>query len=135
MLQKINPTLANDPGHDQTSAAEGREQAFRNELRTKGFPDFDHLKCSFVAKTQIAPGLVELDAALAYLRMVQKSSQDLLRGEERTWVARNPASASLIFSRSCRSRSHNAVSSFAVASICFHPMAARSRHSAGAGRA
>ena len=76
MLQKINPTLANDPAMIK-QAAEGREQAFRNELRTKGFPDFDHLKCSFVAKTQIAPGLVELtqhcispDGA--------KSSQDLL---------------------------------------------------------
>ena len=59
MLQKINPTLANDPAMIK-HAAEGRELAFRNELRTKGFPDFTHLKCSFVEKTQIAPGLVEL---------------------------------------------------------------------------
>jgi hypothetical protein len=41
-------------------AAEGRELAFRNELRTHGFPDFVHLKCTFTAKTQIAPGLLEL---------------------------------------------------------------------------
>lgn len=59
MLQKINPTLANDPAMIKQSA-EGRELAFRNELRTKGFPDFTHLKCSFAGKTQIAPGLVDL---------------------------------------------------------------------------
>jgi hypothetical protein len=59
MLQKINPTLANDPAMVK-QAAEGRELAFRNELRAKGFPDFVHLKCSFAGKMQIAPGLVEL---------------------------------------------------------------------------
>ena len=59
MLQKINPTLANDPAMIK-QAAEGRELAFRNELRTKGFPEFNHLKCSFVGKSQIAPGLIEL---------------------------------------------------------------------------
>jgi hypothetical protein len=59
MLQKINPTLANDPAM-VAQAAEGRELAFRNELRTNGFPDFGRMKCSFVGKTQIAPGLVEL---------------------------------------------------------------------------
>ena len=59
MLQKINPTLANDPSM-VNQAAEGRELAFRDELRAKGFPDFVHLKCSFAGKRQIAPGLVEL---------------------------------------------------------------------------
>jgi hypothetical protein len=59
MLQKINPTLASDRTAIK-QAAEGRELAFRNELRTKGFPDFTHMKCSFVGKTQIAPELVEL---------------------------------------------------------------------------
>jgi hypothetical protein len=59
MLQKINPTLANDPAMVK-QAAEGRELAFRNELRANGFPDFVGLKCSFLRKTQIAPGLVEL---------------------------------------------------------------------------
>ena len=59
MLQKINPTLANDPAMVK-QAAEGRELAFRNELRTKGFPEFGHLTCSFVGKTQIAPVLVKL---------------------------------------------------------------------------
>jgi hypothetical protein len=59
MLQKINPTLANDPAMIK-QAAEGRELAFRDELRTKGFPEFRNLKCSFVGRTQIAPGLVEL---------------------------------------------------------------------------
>lgn len=59
MLQKINPTLANDPDAIK-QAAQGRELAFRNELRTEGFPDFANLNCSFVGKTQIAPGLVKL---------------------------------------------------------------------------
>jgi hypothetical protein len=59
MLQKINPTLANDPAMIK-QAAEGRELAFRNELRTRGFPDVTHLKCTFVGTKQIAPGLVEL---------------------------------------------------------------------------
>jgi hypothetical protein len=59
MLQKISPTLANDPDMIK-QAAEGRELAFRTALRTNGFPDFSHLKCSFVGKRQIAPGLVEL---------------------------------------------------------------------------
>ena len=59
MLQKINPTLANDPGMVK-QAADGRELAFRNELRSNGFPEFVHLNCSFVGKRQIAPGLVEL---------------------------------------------------------------------------
>ena len=59
MLQKINPTLAND-AEIIKQAAEDRELSFRNELRTKGFPDFGRLKCSFVGKAQIAPGLVKL---------------------------------------------------------------------------
>ena len=59
MLQKINPTLAEDPAMIK-QAAEGREQAFRSALRTNGFPEFNHLKCSFAGKTQIAPGLVQL---------------------------------------------------------------------------
>jgi hypothetical protein len=59
MLQKINPTLANDPDMIKQAAA-GRELSFRNELRAKGFPDYGHLKCSFVGKTQIAPGLMKL---------------------------------------------------------------------------
>ena len=59
MLQKINPTLANDPDAIN-QAAQGRELAFRNELRAKGFPNLANLKCTFVGKTQIAPGLVEL---------------------------------------------------------------------------
>jgi hypothetical protein len=59
MLQKINPTLAEDPAMIK-QAAEGRELAFRRELRTKGFPEFVHLKCSFVGKRQIAPALLEL---------------------------------------------------------------------------
>jgi hypothetical protein len=76
MLQKINPTLANDPGMIK-QAAEGRELAFRNELRAKGFPDFLHMKCSFVGKTQIAPGLVQLTQQCLSSEGA-KSTQDLL---------------------------------------------------------
>ena len=76
MLQKINPTLANDPDMIK-QAAEGREQSFRNELRTKGFPDFGHLKCSFVGKTQIAPVLVKLTQQCISPDGA-KSAQDLL---------------------------------------------------------
>jgi hypothetical protein len=59
MLQKINPTLANDADIIK-QAAEDLERSFRHELRTKGFPDFGKLKCSFVGKAQISPGLVKL---------------------------------------------------------------------------
>ena len=76
MLQKINPTLANDPAMIK-QAAEGRELAFRNELRTRGFPDFLHMKCSFVGKTQIAPGLVQLTQQCLSSDGA-KSTQDLL---------------------------------------------------------
>ena len=76
MLQKINPTLANDPAMIK-QAAEGRELAFRNELLTKGFPDFAHLKCSFAGKTQIAPGLIQLTQQCASPDG-KKSTQDLL---------------------------------------------------------
>jgi hypothetical protein len=76
MLQKINPTLANDPDAIK-QAAEGREISFRNELKVKGFPDFDHLKCSFAGKTQIAPGLVALKQQCLTPEGV-KSTQDLL---------------------------------------------------------
>jgi hypothetical protein len=84
MLQKINPTLANDPAMIK-QAAEGRELAFRNELRTKGFPEFNHLKCSFVGKKQIAPGLVELTQQCMSSDGA-KSVQDLLVVQsERGW--------------------------------------------------
>jgi hypothetical protein len=59
MLQKINPTLAND-AQIIKQAAKDLELSFRNELRTKGFPDFAKLKCSFVGKAQISPELVKL---------------------------------------------------------------------------
>ena len=59
MLQETNPLLANDTDSIKR-AAELLEQSFRNELRTKGFPDFAKLKCAFVGKAQIAPGLVKL---------------------------------------------------------------------------
>jgi len=65
MLQKINPSLANDVEIIKQTA-ETLELSFRNELRTKGFPDFSQLKCSFVGKTQIAPELVKLSEQCVY---------------------------------------------------------------------
>ena len=59
MLQKINPTLADD-AEIINQAAEDLERSFRSELRTKGFPDFGKLKCAIVGKAQISPGLVKL---------------------------------------------------------------------------
>jgi hypothetical protein len=59
MLQKINPTLANDAEIIKRAAAD-LELSFRNDLRTKGFPDFSNLKCSFLGKAQISPELVKL---------------------------------------------------------------------------
>jgi hypothetical protein len=76
MLQKINPTLANDPDAIK-QAAEGRELSFRNEIKTKGFPDFDRLKCSFVDKAQIAPALVRLTQQCE-TPAGTRSTQDLL---------------------------------------------------------
>lgn len=59
MLQKINPAMANDAEAIELSAA-AREQAFRDELRTKGFPELGKVKCSFVGRAQISPELVKL---------------------------------------------------------------------------
>jgi hypothetical protein len=59
MLQKINPSLANDPEIIKQTA-ESLELSFRNELRAKGFADIGRLKCSFLGKAQIAPELVKL---------------------------------------------------------------------------
>jgi hypothetical protein len=81
MLQKINPTLANDPDMIQ-QAAEGRELAFRNELRANGFPDFAGKKCSFAATRQIAPGLVELTQICV--------TQDSVKSVHDVLVAKSP---------------------------------------------
>jgi len=59
LLQETNPAQANDPETIRRTA-EVLELSFRNELRTKGFPDFGNQKCSFVGKTQLAPGLLKL---------------------------------------------------------------------------
>jgi hypothetical protein len=90
MLQKISPTLANDPDMIK-QAAEGRELSFRNELRAKGFRDFSHLKCSFVGKTQIAPGLIKLTQQCTSPDGA-KSAEDLLvtKGELGWRVTRQP---------------------------------------------
>jgi len=59
MLQKMNPTLA---GYADIlkQTAEVLELTFRNELSTKGYPEFANLKCSFISKTKISPTLVKL---------------------------------------------------------------------------
>jgi hypothetical protein len=76
MLQKINPALANDVEIIKQTA-EVLELSFRNELRTKGFPDFGRLKCSFVEKAQISPELVKLTEQCVFPDG-GKSVQDLL---------------------------------------------------------
>lgn len=57
ILQETNPALADD-AETIKQTAEALERSFRNELRAKGFPG--NLKCSFVGKTQISPGLIKL---------------------------------------------------------------------------
>lgn len=84
MLQKINPTLANDPAMIK-QAAEGRELAFRSELHSKGFPDFIHLKCAFAGKTQIAPGLIELTQQCLSAEGVKSVQDMLVVKSERGW--------------------------------------------------
>ncbi|GEM_PF-2071958 len=59
LLQETNPALANDPATIKQTA-EVLELSFRNELRTKGFPDLGNQKCSFAGRTQLAPGLIKL---------------------------------------------------------------------------
>jgi hypothetical protein len=59
LLQETNPLQANDPDSIKRTA-ELLETSFRNDLRTKGFPDFDNLTCSFSGKVQIAPSLIRL---------------------------------------------------------------------------
>jgi hypothetical protein len=59
MLQKINPSFANDPDLIKQIAAD-LERSFRNDLRTKGFTDYSILKCSLVGKAQISPELVKV---------------------------------------------------------------------------
>jgi hypothetical protein len=59
LLQETNPALANDADTIHQTARV-LELSFRDELRTKGFPDLGRLKCSFVRKEQISPGLIKL---------------------------------------------------------------------------
>jgi hypothetical protein len=65
MLQETNPALANNPEAIKQTA-ELLELTFRNDLRTKGFPDFSKLKCSFVGKAQISLGLIKLTEQCVY---------------------------------------------------------------------
>jgi hypothetical protein len=59
LLQETNPLLAGD-AESIKHAAELLERSFREELTTKGFPDFSNLKCMFVGKAQVAPELIKL---------------------------------------------------------------------------
>jgi len=76
LLQETNPALAND-AEIIKQTAEVLELSFRNELRTKGFPDFGRLKCSFVGKAQISPGLIKLTEECVFPDG-GKSIQDLI---------------------------------------------------------
>jgi hypothetical protein len=59
MLNKLNPEFATDPKVVR-QAAEVLELAFRKEMKTKGFPKFKDLKCSFLRKEEVSPTLVKL---------------------------------------------------------------------------
>jgi len=76
LLQETNPALANDPDSIKQTA-EVLELSFRDELRTKGFPDFGRLKCSFVGKAQLSPGLIKLTEQCVFPEG-GKSVQDLI---------------------------------------------------------
>jgi hypothetical protein len=76
LLQETNPALAND-AEIIKQTAEVLELSFRNELRTRGFPDFGKLKCSFVGKAQISPGLIKLTEQCVFPDG-GKSVQDLI---------------------------------------------------------
>jgi hypothetical protein len=76
LLQETNPALANDADSIKQTA-EVLELSFRDELRTKGFPDFGKLKCSFVGKAQLSPGLIKLTEQCVFPEG-GKSVQDLI---------------------------------------------------------
>jgi hypothetical protein len=76
LLQETNPALANDADSIKQTA-EVLELSFRDELRTKGFPDFSKLKCSFVGKAQLSPGLIKLTEQCVFPEG-GKSVQDLI---------------------------------------------------------
>lgn len=76
LLQETNPALANDAETIKQTAAV-LELSFREGLRTKGFPDFSKLRCSFVGKTQISPGLIKLTEQCVFPDG-GKSVQDLI---------------------------------------------------------
>ena len=76
LLQETNPALANDADSIKQTA-EVLELSFRDELRTKGFPDFGKLKCSFVGKAQLSPGLIKLTEQCVFPDG-GKSVQDLI---------------------------------------------------------
>jgi hypothetical protein len=76
LLQETNPALANDADSIKQTA-QVLELSFRDELRTKGFPDFGKLKCSFVGKAQLSPGLIKLTEQCVFPEG-GKSVQDLI---------------------------------------------------------
>jgi hypothetical protein len=76
LLQETDPALANDAETIKRTAAV-LELSFRDELRTKGFPDFGKLKCSFVGKAQLSPGLIKLTEQCVFPEG-GKSVQDLI---------------------------------------------------------
>jgi hypothetical protein len=84
LLQETNPALANDP-ETIKHTAEILEQSFRNELRTKGFPDFGDLKCSFVGKIQIAPGLLQLTEKCVFPNGSQTVQNQIVKKRDIGW--------------------------------------------------
>ena len=83
LLQETDPLLAND-AESIKHAAGLLEQSFREEIRTKGFPDFSQLKCAFVRKSQIAPGLIKLTEECTFPDG-RKRVQDLMVKHNAGW--------------------------------------------------
>jgi hypothetical protein len=65
MLQKINPQYASD-AELLKKTAEVLELSFRQQMRTKGFPDLKGVRCDFTAKTQVSANLVRLTERCRY---------------------------------------------------------------------
>ena len=55
--------LKNLPNPDEKliqETAQVLELAFRKQMKTEGFPDFNQLRCTVVRKSQLKPNLVEM---------------------------------------------------------------------------
>ena len=59
MLHNINPKFSSDPVVLKQTA-EVLELAFKKEMKTKGFPKFSNLKCSYSVPEELSSNLVKV---------------------------------------------------------------------------